>query len=107
MWLCKTKKLHAFTIHYIQVTGSHHVYVCDLGLARLQEVLATIKSSKGCGAGTVPYKAPEMYYDGKRSTPADIYSLGCVLIELTTSRRICGTMDGIQITAKECGTYQI
>ena len=47
--------------HYIQVTGSRHVYVCDLGLARLQDVLATIKSSKGCGAGTVPYKAREMY----------------------------------------------
>ena len=73
----------------------------------MQDVLATIKSSKGCGAGTVPYKAPEMFYDGKRSTSADIYSLGCVLIELTTSRRVWGTMDGIQIPAKVCGTYQL
>ncbi|KAL5517274.1 hypothetical protein EMCRGX_G002788 [Ephydatia muelleri] len=72
----------------IMVTGSHHVFVCDLGLAKLQNHLATIKTSKGCGAGTVPYKAPEMFYDGKRSTPADIYSFGCVLIELTTSRRV-------------------
>ena len=55
----------------------------------------------------VPYKAPEMLYDGKRSTPADIYSFGCVLIELTTSRRVWGTMDGFQITAKVCGSYQL
>eukprot|EP00731_Ephydatia_muelleri_P012886 Em0007g196a len=91
----------------IMVTGSHHVFVCDLGLARLQNHLATIKTSKGCGAGTVPYKAPEMFYDGKRSTPADIYSFGCVLIELTTSRRVWGTMDGFQITAKVCDSYQL
>ncbi|KAL5494031.1 hypothetical protein EMCRGX_G015300 [Ephydatia muelleri] len=91
----------------IMVTGSHHVFVCDLGLARLQNHLATIKTSKGCGAGTVPYKAPEMFYDGKRSTPADIYSFGCVLIELTTSSRVWGTMDGYQITAKVCGSYQL
>eukprot|EP00731_Ephydatia_muelleri_P023454 Em0015g1037a len=91
----------------IMVTGSHHVFVCDLGLARLQNHLATIKTSKGCGAGTVPYKAPEMFYDGKISTPADIYSFGCVLIELTTSRRVWGTMDGYQITAKVCGSYQL
>eukprot|EP00731_Ephydatia_muelleri_P013068 Em0007g378a len=91
----------------IMVTGSHHVFVCDLGLAKLQNHLATIKTSKGCGAGTVPYKAPEMFYDGKRSTPADIYSFGCVLIELTTSRRVWGTMDGYQITAKVCGSYQL
>ena len=81
--------------------------MCDLGLAKLQNHLATIKTSKGCGAGTVPYKAPEMFYDGKRSTPADIYSFGCVLIELTTSRRVWGTMDGYQITAKVCGSYQL
>eukprot|EP00731_Ephydatia_muelleri_P018957 Em0011g997a len=91
----------------IMVTGSHHVFVCDLGLARLQNHLATIKTSKGCGAGTVPYKAPEMFYDGKRSTPADIYSFGCVLIELTTSRRVWGTMDGFQITAKKHGLAHI
>ena len=48
-----------------------------------------------------------MFYDGKRSTPADIYSFGCVLIELTPSRRVWGTMDGFQITAKVCGSYQL
>ncbi|KAL5488801.1 hypothetical protein EMCRGX_G017801 [Ephydatia muelleri] len=75
----------------IMVTGSHHDYVCDLGLARLQDVLATIKSSKGCGAGTVPYKAPEMFYDGKDQHPADTtYQMkttrraeNCIIIALT------------------------
>ena len=77
-----------------------------LGVARLQNELATLKTVKGCGAGTVPYKAPEMFSTGKRSTPADIYSFGCVLIELTTSSRVWDTLDAFQITSKVCGSYE-
>lgn len=81
--------------------------MCDLGVAKLQDQLASIKTSKGSGAGTAPYKAPEMFMDAKRSWQADIYSLGCLLIELTTRNRVWGNLDAGQICAKVCGTYLI
>ena len=91
----------------IQVSWDYHAYVCDLGVAKLQNQLATIKTSKGSGAGTVPYKAPEMFMDAKRSWQADIYSFGCLLIELSTGNRVWGELDAGQIAAKVCGTYMI
>lgn len=80
--------------------------MCDLGLAQLQNQLGTVKTAEGCGAGTLPYKAPELFHTGKRSTPADIYSFGCVIIELTTSHKVWGTLDQYQITAKVCGAHK-
>ena len=64
----------------MQVTSSDlHVFVCDLGVAKLRSKLAIHKTSRGPGAGTVAYKAPEMFRDSRRSTPVDIYSFGCVI----------------------------
>ena len=65
-----------------------HVFVCDLGVAKIQNKLAINKTSKGPGAGTVAYKAPEMFKASRRSTPVDIYSFGCVIIELFTGKRL-------------------
>ena len=45
--------------------------------------------------------------DAKRSWQADIYSLGCLLIELSTRNPVWGKLDAGQITAKVCGTYLI
>ena len=60
------------------VTSSHlHVFVCDLGVAKLQNKIATIKSSRGTGAGTIAYKALEVFMVSKRSTPVNINSFGC------------------------------
>ena len=50
---------------YVQVTKTYSAHVCDLGVARIQEKLATIRTSKGTGAGTIPYKAPEMFTSAK------------------------------------------
>ena len=36
--------------------------------------LETVATLRGDGAGTLSYKAPEMFIAAKRSTPADIYS---------------------------------
>ena len=58
--------------------------MCDLGVAKLQNKIAIIKTSRGTGAGTIAYKAPEMFMVSKRSTPVDIYSFGCVVIEMLT-----------------------
>ena len=72
----------------IQVSHTYSAYVCDLGLAKIQEKLGTIKTTKGVGAGTIPYKAPEMFTSAKRSTPVDMYSFGCLLIELFSGKRV-------------------
>ena len=81
--------------------------MCDLGVAKLQDQLATLKTCKGPGAGTVPYKAPEMFIDAKRSRQVDIYSFGCLLIELSTKQRVWGELNATQITAKVLGAYKI
>ncbi|KAL5510855.1 hypothetical protein EMCRGX_G006465 [Ephydatia muelleri] len=89
------------------VTSSDlHVFVCDLGVAKLQSKLAIHKTSRGPGAGTVAYKAPEMFRDSRRSTPVDIYSFGCVIIELFTGKRVWGELDTCQITCKILGTRE-
>ena len=88
-----------------KVTSNAEAYVCDLGVAKFQNILGTIKTSKGPGAVTVPYKAPEVFMDGKRSTPVDIYAFGCTMIELLSGKRVWGELSAYQITAKVCGSY--
>ena len=111
----------------MQVTSSDlHVFVCDLGVAKLQSKLAIHKTSRGPGAGTVAFKAPDMFRDSRRSTPVDIYSFGCVIIKLftgkrlilvcirllafiqyfITGKRVWGELDTCQITCKILGTRE-
>lgn len=89
----------------VMVTRDYFVYVCDLGVAKLQ--LHTIKTSKGPGAGTVAYKAPEMFSEDKRTIKVDIYSFGCLLIELSSKTRVWEHLDSMQIMGKVCGTYKV
>ena len=79
-------------------------YICDLGIAKLQDLVATLHTSKGQGAGTPLYKAPEMFVLSKRSTPADIYSYGCVLIELFGGKRVWENVELLELFAKLCGS---
>lgn len=58
----------------LQVSCNYYVYVCDLGVAKLQQQSDAIKTSKGPGAGTIPYKAPEMFTDNKRTLKVDMHS---------------------------------
>ena len=58
--------------------------MCDFGVAKLQDHLATIKTSKGSGAETVPYKAPEKFLNANISWQATIFSFGCLMIEQST-----------------------
>ena len=83
------------------------MYICDLGLAKVHHQMSAISTSNGSGAGTLAYKAPEMFVDSKRSTPVDIYSLGCVMIELFQSKRVWGDLDGLQIMAKVVGKHNV
>ena len=49
--------------------------------------------------------APEMYGTACRGTAADIYSFGCLLIELFGAKRVWGTLTAMQIMQKVCGTF--
>lgn len=74
-----------------------------MGVAKLQEQLATVATSRGQGAGTLSYKAPEMFIATKRSTPVDIFSYGCLLIELYSRKRVREGMSMSEILAVMCG----
>lgn len=58
------------------------VYVCDMGIAKVKRVAERTVTSLSKGPGTYPYMAPEMFKKDHRGPPADMHSLGCLLIEL-------------------------
>lgn len=59
------------------------VYICDLGLAKLKDAAQqTMTTATQHVVGTYPYMAPEMFTIGHRGAAVDVYSLGCLYIEL-------------------------
>ncbi len=66
--------------------GSDRVVVVDFGLAYIeQRPDASRMTQEGVIAGTPYYMAPEQCAGSNIGTPADIYALGCMLYEMTTS----------------------
>ncbi|NRQ30635.1 protein kinase [Nonomuraea sp. NN258] len=64
------------------------IRVLDFGLAFMHDADMTSLTQTGQQLGTAAYMSPEQV-EGKRSTQhADIYSLGCVLYEAVTGRRL-------------------
>jgi eukaryotic-like serine/threonine-protein kinase len=62
------------------------VKLLDFGLARDEDEQRTRLTSDGVVLGTPAYLAPEQA-GGKADQRADLFSLGCVLYEMTTGRR--------------------
>lgn len=90
----------------MQVTSDlQGVYVCDMGIAKVKRVAETTITSVSKGPGTYPYMAPEMFKTGHRGPPVDMYSLGCLLIELFGRRRVWPGLDGPDIIVRIMGTY--
>lgn len=83
------------------------VYVCDMGIAKVKEVTDVSVTCVSKGPGTFPYMAPEMFRESRRGTPVDVYSLGCLFIELFGRERVWGTLDGPSIMLKVLGSYNI
>ena len=82
------------------------VFICDLGIAKLKYSQATVTTSSTNVKGTYPYMAPEMFGTQNRGTAVDVYSLGCVYIELFGENKVWpGITDGLQIMQKVCGSY--
>jgi serine/threonine-protein kinase len=68
----------------IMIDGRGRARITDFGLAGLASELAR----DGQIAGTPAYMAPEQFADGTVSVRSDIYSLGLVLFELFTGKRV-------------------
>ncbi len=82
------------------------VYICDLGISKLRQTSNASMTTLSMGpTGTFPYMAPEMFGPGHRGTAVDIYSLGCLYIELFSQKRVWSGLDGMQIMQKICGSF--
>ena len=82
------------------------VYVCDMGIAKVKREAERTVTSLSKGPGTYPYIAPEMFKKSHRGPSADMYSLGCLLIELYGRRRVWPNMDGPDIMLQVLGSYE-
>ena len=80
--------------------------MCDLGIAKMKIATEITKTSLTKGPGTIPYMAPEMFVKSHRGTPVDIYSFGCLLIELFGRNRVWPGLDGPGIMLCIMGSYQ-
>ena len=78
-----------------------------MGIAKVKQVAEKTMTSMSKGPGTYPYMAPEMFQKGHRGPAVDIYSLGCLLIELFGGRRVWLDLDGPQfiIMVQLLGTF--
>ncbi len=91
---------------YIQITHDLiSVFICDMGVTKLKKVSEATVTSTSRGPGTLPYMAPEMFKKARRGPPVDIYSLGCLYLELFARRRVWPGLDGTEIMMKVCGAF--
>ena len=71
----------------------------------MKQLGAMTVTSDGRGCGTYPYMAPEMFKKAKRGAAVDIYSLGCLFIELFGHKRVWEGLDNPGIMLKVLGSY--
>lgn len=75
----------------IAITAKGQAKVLDFGLAKLlrpdEEVTTDHLTDSRAAAGTLPYMSPEQLSGERVDARADIYTVGAVLYEMTTSRR--------------------
>lgn len=76
-----------------------------MGVTRLKQAADTTITSTSKGPGTYPYMAPEMFRKSKRGVAVDIYSLGCLYLELFSRHRVWPGLDATEIMLKVCGSY--
>jgi eukaryotic-like serine/threonine-protein kinase len=76
----------------IAITARGQAKVLDFGLARLlptaQEVTSATMTDTLAGAGTLPYMPPEQLHGEPADVRVDIYTIGAVMYEMATGRRV-------------------
>ena len=91
---------------YIQITHNlQGVFLCDMGVTELKQAAEATMTATSKGPGTHPYMAPEMFHKDKRGRAADVYSLGCLYLELFARRRVWPGLNAAEIMMKVCGSY--
>jgi hypothetical protein len=70
----------------ILMSTNGEAWLGDFGIAKMHE--ATTMTATGATMGTVSYMAPEQLEDKEVGPPADIWSLGIILLECLTGRRV-------------------
>ena len=84
-----------------------NVYICDLGVAKLKSAAQDTTTTANV-IGTYPYMAPELFGASKRGTAVDIYSLGCLYIELFGERKIWpGLNTAVEVMQKRSAAHII
>jgi hypothetical protein len=70
----------------ILLSATGEAWLGDFGIAKLHE--ASAMTMTGATMGTVSYMAPEQLEDSQVGPPADIWSLGVILLECLTGQRV-------------------
>lgn len=83
------------------------MYVCDMGIAKIKQLNDASVTCTSKGPGTFPYMAPEMFKASRRGPSVDMYSLGCLLVELFGKRRVWSGLSGPSIMAKVIGSFGV
>jgi serine/threonine protein kinase len=68
----------------VPCVGAFKIYIADFGISRSYENLDAIET-EGPTMFTPKYAAPEVVDKQKRGLSADIFSLGCVIVEIVTT----------------------
>ena len=76
-----------------------------MGVTELKQAAQVTMTSSSKGPGMYPYMAPEMFKKGRRGRAVDIYSLGCLYLEVFSRRRVWPGLDSTEIMMKVCGSY--
>lgn len=77
-----------------------------MGIAKVKQVAEATVTSVNKGPGTFPYMAPEMFKKSRRGPTVDIYSLGCLFIELFGRKRVWPGLDLAAIMVKVVGSFE-
>lgn len=81
----------------ILVTQHNKIMICDFGMSRLYAENGQESQFSGI-AGTPKYMPPEMLvYNQKPITAADIWSFGCLLVELFSRERVWTGLDPFSV----------
>lgn len=78
-----------------------------MGIAKVKQITDASVTCVSKGPGTFPYMAPEMFKASRRGAPVDIYSLGCLYIELFGRKRVWRGLDGPAIMQQVLGSYEV
>lgn len=77
------RQYHNTTVHSRVSATNYRVYIADFGLSKNFSSLDQSQTDS-CTPRTPKYCAPEVYYQEAKGRSADVFSMGCVFLEMMT-----------------------